>query len=145
MTVSIPVPGQPRGVRVEVLTSTSMRVTWSRPLYKGRGIFAYEVFYNKTSPAMDSNEEARNTLTKVIHGLQPYKHYGVAVAAKSDRGVGPMSFAVAVRTFEDGKKLRLSAHFPSCPSHNWDNCLLYAEKEDRIASSVSFTPNIIVA
>lgn len=108
--VAVSVPGQPRGVRVEVLSSTAIRATWNRPLYKGRGIFAYEVFYNKTSSAMDSNEEARGTLTKEIQGLEPHKYYGIAVAAVSDRGVGAMSFKVTVRTFEDGKNIICACH-----------------------------------
>ena len=52
---------------------------------------------------MDSNEEAQGTLTKEIQGLNPYTYYGIGVTAKSDKGVGPMSFMVSAKTNEDSK------------------------------------------
>ena len=85
-----------------MLSSTSIRVTWQPPQHSGGGIFGYAVYYNKTAPDLDSNIDVVDSLSKDIMGLQPYSFYQVQVAAKSDKGVGPMSFVVVVQTLEDG-------------------------------------------
>ncbi|XP_048580737.1 tyrosine-protein phosphatase Lar isoform X2 [Nematostella vectensis] len=95
------VPGQPRSVQLSVLSSTAIRVTWSPPRYPGDGIFGYDVYYNKSKQDMDTVIGAFQMNTKEIMGLTPYTVYKVAVAAKSDKGVGPMSFVLTARTDED--------------------------------------------
>lgn len=101
------VPGQPHGVRLIVASSTSIHISWHEPQDLGDGIFGYEVYYNKSSKDMDTNVGASNGLNKNIMGLTPYTVYKFGVAAKSDKGIGPMSFAVTARTREDGKSLNL--------------------------------------
>ena len=92
------VPSQPRNVQVQVTSSTAIRVTWQQPRHKGSGIFGYEIYYNKTSKDMDTNVAAIDTLKKSIMGLRPFTYYKLGVAAKSDKGVGPVSFSVIAQT-----------------------------------------------
>ena len=83
-------------------SSTAIVATWERPLYRGNGIFGYEIYYNKSSKDMDTNVAAIDTFNKNIMGLRPFTYYKIGVAAKSDKGVGPVSFSVIARTQEDG-------------------------------------------
>ena len=51
---------------------------------------------------MDTNVAAIDTFSKTIMGLRPFTYYKIGVAAKSDKGVGPVSFSVIAQTQEDG-------------------------------------------
>jgi hypothetical protein len=57
---------------------------------------------------MDTNVGALIGQNKHIMGLTPYTVYKFGVAAKSDKGIGPMSFASTARTKEDGKVLDMT-------------------------------------
>ena len=107
ISVSSPVPSQPpQDVRITVLTSQSVRVTWSKPpsnAINGQ-LLGYKVYYfiikrpEKIFNRTVRGSEARNvTLTE----LGKYTRYKIRVAAFTRKGVGVASVPKVGLTKED--------------------------------------------
>lgn len=97
-------PGQPKNVRVKVLSPRSIQVTWKAPTFIGNGIYVYEVYCNKSRSTVNTYTVANDVFAYEIRGLHPHTNYRIQVAARSS-DVGPLSFAKVVKTLEDGKKI----------------------------------------
>ena len=97
-------PGQPKNVRVKVLSPRSIQVTWKAPTYTGNGIYVYEVYCNKSRNTVNTYTVANDVFAYEIRELHPHTNYRIQVAARSS-DVGPLSFAKVVKTLEDGKKI----------------------------------------
>lgn len=109
ISFSSPVPSQPpQDVRIMVLTSQSMRVTWSKPpsnAINGR-LLGYKVSYfiikrpEKIFNRTVRGSDARNvTLTE----LGKFTRYKIRVAAFTSKGVGVASVPKVELTKEDSK------------------------------------------
>ena len=109
ISFSSPVPSQPpQDVRIMVLTSQSMRVTWSKPpsnAINGQ-LLGYKVYYfiikrpEKIFNRTVRGSDARNvTLTE----LGKFTRYKIRVAAFTRKGVGVESVAKVALTKEDSK------------------------------------------
>ena len=103
--------GPPTNVRVAVLSASSVNVTWDDPLPDKRNgvIRKFTISYdcsddnnNNTCPdyAPITSKEKHY---QIINGLHPYTEYLFAVAARTEIGEGPFSFAVYVMTLEAGE------------------------------------------
>lgn len=93
-------PGQPKNVRVKVLSPRSIQVTWKAPTYTGNGIYVYEVYCNKSRDTANTYTVANDVFAYEIRELHPHTNYRIQVAARSS-DVGPLSFAKVVKTLED--------------------------------------------
>ena len=122
-------PGQPEQVEVTVLSPKLIQVTWQAPKYFGNGVIGYEVYYNKSTVAMDTTISVGDqTFGHDIRHLRPFTYYQVQVAAQSYGVTGPKSFAKVVQTMEDGKPRfarlgKLSLNFSSSSFVFRDNLL----------------------
>ena len=107
-------PGSPGGLFVNVISNTSLNVTWFRPNVTNGIIIAYEIFvYNiSTSPNARSvmmNMTTNNNQTVFIHiigELEPKKEYSVAVRAYTNIGAGNFTYNFSVWTNQSGESMR---------------------------------------
>ncbi|XP_048584003.1 receptor-type tyrosine-protein phosphatase T isoform X2 [Nematostella vectensis] len=94
--------GAPSLVSVVAMTSKSMQVTWKRPSLINGPLLGYKISYTRL-PIM---EWAEKTLpgpvtSDVIDGLAKWSSYKVQVRVYNDKGDGPLSNELIVRTKED--------------------------------------------
>ena len=92
----IPVPGD---LVLEVLSSTSIRVTWTPPPNAERLALTYHVGYSSEFTAESSTPTTN--LSLVLTGLHPFDVYTVTVEAENTGGRGGPTTKEA-RTFSDG-------------------------------------------
>lgn len=88
----------PRSVQATVLSSTSIRLTWSPPTVEGTNgiIRRYEVSIS------DVPNQFSLTTSHTVYNLRPYRSYRFRVAAHTlERG--PFSVEVEAQTLQDGK------------------------------------------
>ena len=122
--------GAATNITVEVLSSTSLLITWEPPPPSEHNgvITLYRVLvtsdsgqirvYNVSADPLSLRIEGNVMVMHVRHlislllllsllfsltGLEKYSQYGIQVAAVSSYGVGPSSASVSVRTNEDCK------------------------------------------
>jgi len=121
----VAVPEQPRDLRGEAVSSTSIRVVWSAPHTVGSDpVTSYKLYYN------DSTRRQNVQLTilarvnsYLIEDLSPNTVYHIRLSATTSHGEGPMTAAVSVRTDEDGELVL--ADFGCCKTKPYWFFVLY--------------------
>ena len=96
----------PVNVRSQVLSSTSINVTWEEiPPIKRNGIItAYEVLYEPLETfggVIGSMRVNTTNMHFVLFGLQEYVDYNISVRAYTRVGPGPYSQGITNQTFQD--------------------------------------------
>uniref|UniRef100_A0AAR2JPP9 Receptor-type tyrosine-protein phosphatase F n=1 Tax=Pygocentrus nattereri TaxID=42514 RepID=A0AAR2JPP9_PYGNA len=97
----------PQDVRLESLTSTSIKVSWVAPPEASRhgAIVRYSVSYQAVSGEDTERHEVKDigadALSYVLEGLEKWTEYQLCVRAHTDVGPGPESPPVRARTRED--------------------------------------------
>ena len=96
----------PINVRSQVLSSTSINVTWGEipPIRRNGIITAYEVLYEplETFGGLIGSESVNTTnMYFVLFGLQEYVDYNISVRAYTEVGPGPYSQGITNQTFQD--------------------------------------------
>uniref|UniRef100_A0A672ML38 Immunoglobulin superfamily DCC subclass member 3 n=1 Tax=Sinocyclocheilus grahami TaxID=75366 RepID=A0A672ML38_SINGR len=89
-------PGVPTGVRAEVLSPTSIQVSWNEPTQNTQDIIGYVLHIRKTGEARSlflKYQEAvsKMTLQQVIGDLEPSTRYSFYVKAYTSRGASKAS------------------------------------------------------
>ena len=98
------VPEQPSKLKGEVLSASSVRLTWDSPETTGENIESFELYYNDS----DFRQNVHITVVPPVNSytledLTPNTVYQVKVAAKSSRGEGASTAPITVRTHEAGE------------------------------------------
>ncbi|KAI4899272.1 hypothetical protein NFI96_029758, partial [Prochilodus magdalenae] len=97
----------PQEVRLESLSSTSIKVSWVAPPAASRhgAIVRYSVSYQAVNGEDTERHEVKDigadALSYVLEGLEKWTEYVVCARAHTDVGPGPESAPVRVRTKED--------------------------------------------
>uniref|UniRef100_A0A8B9LM93 Receptor-type tyrosine-protein phosphatase F n=1 Tax=Astyanax mexicanus TaxID=7994 RepID=A0A8B9LM93_ASTMX len=97
----------PQDVRLESLSSTSIKVSYVAPPAASRhgAIVRYSISYQAASGEDTERHEVKDigvdTLSYVLDGLEKWTEYKVCVRAHTDVGPGPESPAVRIKTRED--------------------------------------------
>ena len=109
----ISVPEQPRKLRGEPVSSTSIRLMWDPPENVGGGgsdsIDRYELYYNDTVGGRSFHVTVSPPVnTYLLEDLSPNTEYKFKVSAASTRGEGTSSSPVTVRTLEAGRLTLMS-------------------------------------
>jgi len=94
-------PTPPRNLQLSVLTSTSIRVSWQKPLQENGIVRTYLVSYGKARDFLDMSV---NTATTVygLTNLEEFTEYFVRVQAETSVSGNPSSIEHAT-TLEDGE------------------------------------------
>ena len=116
----------PRDVTVVANSSTSLLVQWLPPLpfYSNGVIQQYLVTVIDVAAGSNTVVSASGSnFSVVVGGLWPNRNYSIAVAAATTLGVGPLSGALAVVTFEDA---------PSVAPGNFTAIVVESERYDSL-------------
>ena len=108
-------PGAPRNLRVEPVSSSSLRLTWSPP----RDVISASGFrvngYVISGSDSDFRQSVTTTVTSpevtwyTVGGLAAYTAYRVHVSVRSALGDGPSTPTTWARTLEDGESMSLTS------------------------------------
>ena len=97
-------PDPPRNVRISLLSSTSVVVSWDDP-YDNKGVIdLYIVHYfcadrNRCADRQSTTTEHNYTIT----GLYPYTNYTIVILAHTNAGDGQDSTPLTITTLEAGE------------------------------------------
>ena len=98
------VPDTPTNLQGVTLSATSIKLTWDAPLESGQSIQSYELYYNDSHDRQNVRITIDPPRTQyTMPDLTPDTVYHVRVSAKSERGEGPQTPVVQVRTDEYGE------------------------------------------
>uniref|UniRef100_A0A672MQQ8 Immunoglobulin superfamily DCC subclass member 3 n=1 Tax=Sinocyclocheilus grahami TaxID=75366 RepID=A0A672MQQ8_SINGR len=87
-------PGVPTGVRAEVLSPTSIQVSWNEPTQNTQDIIGYVLHIRKTADPVEMEYQeavSKMTLQQVIGDLEPSTRYSFYVKAYTSRGASKAS------------------------------------------------------
>uniref|UniRef100_A0A8C1ZN86 Immunoglobulin superfamily DCC subclass member 3 n=1 Tax=Cyprinus carpio TaxID=7962 RepID=A0A8C1ZN86_CYPCA len=87
-------PGVPTGVRAEVLSPTSIQVSWNEPAQNTQDIIGYVLHIRKTADPVEMEYQeavSKMTLQQVIGDLEPSTSYSFYVKAYTSRGASKAS------------------------------------------------------
>ena len=103
-----PTDGPPADIVATVLSSTSIRVTWD-PLSTLSSVTNYIISYDGVANFVHDGSETvdQSSTSATINGLEEFVSYDIIVQAAYGERSGPLSVAVRVRTFSDGKCMNL--------------------------------------
>jgi len=96
-------------VKVKVISSRKIQVSWKPALDVGSGIIGHDILYNRQDiPAMERHWKVHKTqkseLYKVtLDGLSPNRPYEIKVYARTSESRGVPSETVNADTLPDGK------------------------------------------
>lgn len=119
--VKIP-PGPPTGpplqVRASSVSSTTIRVTWLEPdeWMRNGPLVGYSVVYNplnRRGQSLVKNITNPNQTRVLLTGLRMFTEYEIRVRALGQKGPGPLSRPVVVKTDEDGRSI-FASHLNKC-------------------------------
>ena len=101
------VPEQPRKLRGDAPSSTSIRLMWDPPETVGgtatESIDRYELYYNDTAGDRSFKLTISPPINNIlVEDLVPNTEYSFKVSAASSRGEGTSSSPILVRTLEAG-------------------------------------------
>ncbi|KAF6731341.1 Down syndrome cell adhesion molecule [Oryzias melastigma] len=121
--------GPPLDMRLEALTSHTIRVSWKPPqadLRNGQ-LLGYSVSYRAYDPVRKQFQKwqqvsVREVETIVLENLKPSTQYGVLVQAKTNAGLGPASNAPLCSTLEEVPETTtpVSSSVPNVVTH-WNS------------------------
>lgn len=92
------VPSQPSNLVATEAGETSVTLSWKRPAHAGDNIVSYELYWNDTYAKEHHKKRIPITETYTLNGLYPNTLYYIWLAARSQRGEGATTPAIAVRT-----------------------------------------------
>lgn len=100
------VPDPPRNVKISLLDSTSVAVSWDDPADNKGVIQGYIVHYFcvDLSRCDDDNQSRTKERRYTITGLNPYTNYSIEIIARTVAGEGQGSQPVTFTTLEAGEK-----------------------------------------
>lgn len=103
-----PPTGPPLEVRASAVSSTTIRVAWLEPdKWKRNGpLTGYSVVYNplnRRGLSLVRNITNPNQTRVILTGLRMFTEYEIRVRALGQKGPGPLSRQVVVKTNEDGR------------------------------------------
>ncbi len=98
------VPEQPTNLQGEAISPNAIQLTWDPPDESGDTIQSYELYYNDSH----FKQNVRVTISPpresyLLNDLTPNTVYHIRVGAKSERGEGPQTPTIQVRTLEYSK------------------------------------------
>ena len=99
-------PDPPRNVKIALLNSTSVCVTWDDPI-DNKGVISHytvQYFCANTNRCKDDEQDDTEEQRLVVTGLHPFTKYIFVVSARTIAGEGGNSKPVTVRTLEAGEK-----------------------------------------
>jgi len=99
------VPEQPRNLRGEVVSSTSIQLSWSAPDTVGsEPVTSYELYYNDSLRRQNVHVTISPPVESyLLEDLSPNSVYYIRVSATTSHGEGPTTAAISVRTDEAGE------------------------------------------
>lgn len=99
------VPEQPRNLRGEAMSPSSIQLHWSAPHTLGLDpITSYELYYNDSTRRQNVHLTISPPVeTYLLEDLSPDSVYHIRVSATTSHGEGPTTAAINVRTNEDGQ------------------------------------------
>lgn len=107
-------PSEPLNVEANVTQpkNTTVKISWSAPLYRNGIITKYHIYHNKTTVVnkMKRQEIVRditNETSYVVMKLVPYTKYSFWVRAETSAGIGKKSVTRTTTTDEGGNLLSL--------------------------------------
>lgn len=98
-------PEQPRNLRGEVVSSTSIQLSWSAPDTVGsEPVTSYELYYNDSLRRQNVHVTISPPVESyLLEDLSPNSVYYIRVSATTSHGEGPTTAAISVRTDEAGE------------------------------------------
>lgn len=99
------VPEQPRNLRGEAVSATSILLSWTAPHTVGSDpVTSYELYYNDSTRRQNVHLTISPPVnTYLIEDLSPNSIYHIRVSATTSQGEGPMTAAISIRTEEAGE------------------------------------------
>jgi len=103
--VWLTVPEQPRNLRGEAVSSTSIQLEWSAPHTVGSDpVTSYELYYNDSTRRQNVHLTISPPVNSyLLEDLSPYSEYHIRLSATTSHGEGPMTAALSIRTKEAGE------------------------------------------
>ena len=104
-------PGPPSNIKVDVVSSYELNVSWDLPAEANGVITRYEVtIYEKEKENVNETHDAKLEKSKLFIGLEPFTSYMVEVQASTKAGRGNWSDAVVARTYPERKIELICGH-----------------------------------
>ena len=104
-------PGPPSNIKVDVISSYELNVSWDLPAEANGVITRYEVtIYEKEKENVNETHDAKLEKSKLFIGLEPFTSYMVEVQASTKAGRGNWSDAVVARTYPERKIELICGH-----------------------------------
>jgi len=111
LLISVP-PTAPLNVTANVLSSTSVSLSWSHPFSDGGAdITNYLITYWSSADDHMTVDTNSLSLTTQLFDLVPYTTYQFLLRAENAVGTGPASVSVEAMTLVGGKCLKSSLRF----------------------------------
>ena len=96
----------PQSVRGQNSSSTSILVMWDEvPADKRNGVITgYTITYHSQTENDSGNVQVNASLRQTeLTNLKKYVNYNITVSASTEKGIGPTSDPIVVRTDQDSK------------------------------------------
>ncbi|XP_022804806.1 lactadherin-like [Stylophora pistillata] len=96
-------PGQPSSPSADSVLSKKIVISWSAPTDVGDGITGYVVRWQIAGKADYQGKVVTGSRSATLDKLTPYTLYDIQVRAENDKGHGPWSASLKVRTQESSE------------------------------------------
>ena len=96
-------PGQPSSLSTDSVSSNKIVISWSAPTDVGDGIKGYFVKWQADGISEIQQKLVVERRAATLDKLTPYTRYEIHVRAENDKGDGPWSVLLKVRTNESGR------------------------------------------
>jgi len=99
------VPEQPRDLRGEAMSSTTIQLEWTAPHTVGSDpVTSYELYYNDSTRRQNVHLTISAPVNSyLLEDLSPNSVYHIRILATTSHGEGPTTAAISVHTKEDGE------------------------------------------
>ncbi|XP_056595859.1 neogenin isoform X2 [Triplophysa dalaica] len=97
----VQLPGPPPNVQVMSVGSTSVTLSWERPLTGNGEIHTYKLFCSETGQDSEQDTDVTQALSYTVTGLKTFTEYTFRVVAYNRHGPGVSTEDVTVRTLSD--------------------------------------------
>jgi len=90
-------------LRTDSISNTSVSIAWNTPSDSGDGITGYNVWWIEVGTSVPFQKVKAANRVATLDKLTPYTQYDIQVQAYNDKGEGPWTMPLRVRTSESGK------------------------------------------
>ena len=96
-------PGRPSSLASTSISTNSISIKWNEPTEVGDGVTGYNVRWQEVGASISTQKVITGNRVATLDNLSTYTWYYIQVQAYTNKGEGPWSIPLQVRSGESGK------------------------------------------